>query len=85
MRTVEKILVAVDFSALTDKVLQTAMEMAEKYGAALKIVYVVEDLEPYSWLSIPHISTDVLEAEMVKSATSKIERLAEEKIGNKTS
>ena len=82
MQTNEKILVAVDFSSLSDRVMDAAMEMAEKFGAALHLVFVVEDLAPYAWVSIPHISMDVLEKEMVQSASAKIERLADEKIGD---
>ena len=85
MQTKQKILVAVDFSSLSERVINTAMEMAEKFGAELHLVFVVEDLAPYAWVSIPHISMDVLEQEMVQSASTKIERLAYEKIGDRFS
>lgn len=80
MQTLEKILVAIDFSRLTDRVMKAALEMAEKFGAKLELVFVVEDMTPYSWLSIPHISMDVLEDEMAQHAVSKLEGLAEDTI-----
>jgi len=75
MHPVRKILVAVDFSKLTGKVLDAAVIMAEKFSAELNVVFVVENMEPYSWVSIPHISFDLLEDEMLKNAETKIERL----------
>ena len=85
MQTKQKILVAVDFSSLSDRVLDKAMEMAEKFDASLHLVFVVEDLAPYAWVSIPHISMDVLEKEMVEHAAVKVERIADEKIGDRFS
>jgi nucleotide-binding universal stress UspA family protein len=79
---VQKILVAVDFSGLTGRVMEAGLEMAAKFGAALHLVFVVEDMAPYAWVSIPHISLDILEEEMVQNASAKIEKLAEETIGD---
>lgn len=80
METIQKILTAVDFSELTEKVLDAAINMARKFGAELRLVYVVEDMTPYAWVSVPHVSFDVLEQEMDKSAGTKLEKLVSEKI-----
>jgi universal stress protein A len=80
MEVIQKILTAVDFSDLTDKVLDAAINMAQKFDAELRILYVVEDMTPYAWVSVPHISFDVLELEMNRSAEVKLEKLRLEKL-----
>lgn len=80
MATIRKILVPVDFSVLTDKVLDAAITMAQQFGAELRLVFVVEGMTPYAWMSAPNISFDVLEQEMDKSADAKLEKLVLEKL-----
>lgn len=80
MEAVQKILTAVDFSAQTEKVLEAAVSMARNFDAQLLVVFVVEEMTPYAWVTVPHISFDILEEEMGKTAESKLETLVEEKL-----
>jgi len=80
MEAKQKILTAVDFSELTDKVLDAASNLAQKFGAELRLVYVVEEMTPYAWVSVPNISFDVMELEMDKSAAARLRKLVLEKL-----
>lgn len=80
MHAIRKILTAVDFSSQTDKVLDAAISMAVKFEAEVQLVFVVEEMSPYAWVTVPHISFDILEEEMGKSAETKLEKLVEEKL-----
>lgn len=80
MYAIRKILTAVDFSSQTDKVLDAAISMAVKFEAEVQIVFVVEEMSHYAWVAVPHISFDILEEEMGKSAETKLEKLVEEKL-----
>jgi len=80
MHAIQKILTAVDFSGQTDKVVDAAISMATKFEAELRLVFVVEEMAHYAWVTVPHISFDILEEEMGKSAETKLEKLVEEKL-----
>ena len=80
MKEMRKILVPVDFSENSTKLLQHAVDMAGKSGANIVVVYVVEGLDKYSGLSIPHISLAEVEKELVQSAKSKMELFLEENL-----
>ena len=78
MKEVKKILVPVDFSENSVKLLQHAVDTAGKSAASLVVLYVVEGIDKYSGLSIPHISLSEVEKELVQSAQTKMELFLEE-------
>jgi nucleotide-binding universal stress UspA family protein len=78
MDEIKKILVPVDFSENSKKILQDALTKAGQLNAKVMVVYVVEGLENYGGLSIPHISLAEFEKELVQSATKKMESFLEE-------
>ena len=78
MDTIKKILDPIDFSEHSTNILQTACLFAEKLSAALTIIYVLEDLSSLYRFSIPHISFDQLEDEMLQSADTKMENFLTE-------
>ena len=80
MAAIEKILTAIDFSGHTGKVLDTAIFMAGKFGAEMQLLFVVEEMTPYAWVTVPHISFDIMEEEMSKSAEARLEKLVLEKL-----
>ena len=80
MDTIKKILVPIDFSEHSTNILQTACHFAEKLSANLILIYVVEDLSSLYRFSIPHISFDQLEGEMMQSADTKMENFLTENI-----
>jgi len=78
MNSIKKVLVPLDFSENSPKLLRTALFYIAKLEAQPLIIYVVEELSSISWLSIPHISFDILGEELVKAAKKKMDNFLEE-------
>ncbi|MFA6498808.1 MAG: universal stress protein [Desulfurivibrionaceae bacterium] len=78
MKEIKKILVPVDFSENSQKVLRTAADVAGRFKAELIIVFVVQSFDDYSGFFVPHIPIIQLEEEMVKSAEEKMKSFAAE-------
>ncbi|MDF1577202.1 MAG: universal stress protein [Desulfurivibrionaceae bacterium] len=73
MANFKKIMVPIDFSENSPKVLQSAIDVAEKFEAALSIVFVVQSFEDYSGFFVPHMPISQFEDEMIASAEQKME------------
>jgi nucleotide-binding universal stress UspA family protein len=82
MKKINKILVPVDFSENSTKLLQHAVGMAADSGASIVVMYVVEGIDKYSGLTIPHMSLEEVEKELVQSAKDKMELFLEENLGS---
>jgi nucleotide-binding universal stress UspA family protein len=80
MSQVKKILVPIDFSENSKKILRHAVAEAEKSDATIMVAYVVEGLDKYSALSVPHISFEELGKDLMKSAENKMERFLYENL-----
>ena len=78
MQEIKKILVPVDFSENSQKILQSAIFVAKKCGASLTPVFVVQSIEDYSGFFIPHMPVSQFEEEMVTGANKKMESFLEE-------
>lgn len=73
MKEIKSILVPVDFSANSKKVLDSAEYITAKFGADLFVVFVVQSLDDYSGFFIPHMPVAKFEEEMVQGAERKME------------
>lgn len=73
MKEIKKILVPVDFSDNSNKILESAVYFADKCGAALEVLYVVQSLADYSGFFVPHTPISTFEDEMKNSAEQKME------------
>lgn len=69
----KKILVPVDFSENSQKILGSACDIAEKFGAKLSVVFVVQSFDDYSGFFVPHMPVAQFEEEMVQGAEKKME------------
>ena len=78
MNKIEKILVPIDFSENSAKVLDTAIFFAEKFNAKLFVVFVMQTLEDYSGFFVPHMPIAQFEEEMRQSAEKKMGSFIEE-------
>lgn len=78
MREINTILVPVDFSDHATKLLRAAIYVANRLGARLDIVFVVESLHRYSGLTVPHVSLEKLEHELLTSAERKMTAFLDE-------
>ena len=72
MNDVKTILVPIDFSGNTEKVLAAANGMAKKFDAEVHLLFVAESFGEYATFAIPHISTDVMAEEMLQQAKVKM-------------
>ena len=77
MIEIKRILVPVDFSDNSKKVLDSAVYMAAKCDAELFVVFVVQTLEDYSGFFVPHMPLAKFEEEMVIGAEHKMESFLE--------
>ncbi len=82
MTNFKKIMVPIDFSENSPKVLQSAVEVAEKFEAALSVVFVVQSFEDYSGFFVPHMPISQFEQEMVDSAEKKMESFLAENLNS---
>ncbi|MCX5874900.1 MAG: universal stress protein [Deltaproteobacteria bacterium] len=78
MNEIKKILVPVDFSENSQKILRTAVDFAAKFKAEVVVVFVVQSFDDYSGFFVPHMPIIQLEEEMVKSATEKMKSFVAE-------
>jgi len=72
---ITKILLPTDFSEYSTKATDYAHELARQYGAAVVMMYVVDNAShvPGGWY-VPHISMDEIYKDMEKSAEKKLEK-----------
>ena len=80
MKDVKKILVPVDFSENSKKIIKSAVYVAEKFEASLSVVFVVQSFEDYSGFFVPHMPIAQFEEEMVQSAERKMESFLDENL-----
>ena len=72
MTDIKKILVPTDFSEHANRVLQAAIMIARKFGAAIEVVFVVESLDAYAGFAVPHLPLENLEKELLERAKRKM-------------
>ena len=78
MNEIKKIMVPVDFSENSQKILSTAADFAARFKAELVVVFVVQSFDDYSGFFVPHMPIIQLEEEMVKSAMEKMKSFVAE-------
>jgi len=78
MIEIKNILFPVDFTEASSKVARYARGFAEKFGAKLYILYVVEDLSKFAGFYVPHVALEKLEKDLYEGAQKKMESLVEE-------
>ena len=77
----KKILVPVDFSENSPKLLGAAADVATKLDAELYVVFVVQSFEDYSGFFVPHMPIAQFEEEMFQSAEKKMDSFLAENLG----
>ena len=74
---VKKVLVPVDFSENSQKVLEAAKYFSGKCQAQLSVVFVVQSFDDYSGFFVPHMPVAKFEEEMMQAAEEKMEKFLE--------
>lgn len=72
MKDIKKILVPVDFSENSTKILKSAVFFANKCSATITVVYVLQSFEDYEGFFIPHMPIAQFENEMLENAKAKM-------------
>ncbi len=80
MPEIKNILFPVDFTEASEKVVPYARLLAEKFGAKLYVVFVVEDLMRYAGFYVPHAALEKLEKELFEGAQKRMETFLEENL-----
>lgn len=76
MKEINNIIVPIDFLSHTDQIAEYAVYIAEKFGASLKFVHVIEP--PQSFADQEYPSLGSYTAELVQSAEEKMKQLVEQ-------
>ncbi|HIJ78644.1 MAG: universal stress protein [Desulfobulbaceae bacterium] len=80
MNEIKKIMVPVDFSGNSQKILRSAVDFAEKFNAELSVIFVVQSFDDYSGFFVPHMPIAQFEDEMIESAKVKMKSFVAETI-----
>lgn len=80
IKEIKNIMVPVDFSDNSVKILQSSLFLAEKCGAKITIVYVLQSFDDYTGFFVPHMPLAQFEEEMLESATRKMESFIAENL-----
>lgn len=77
MNTPKKILCAVDFGSLTEKILMHSKELASCVNAKIYVVYVVRSLDTIEQFAVPRSYREEYEKEMIEQANEKAREFKE--------
>jgi nucleotide-binding universal stress UspA family protein len=71
---IKKVLVPVDFSENSQKILEAAGYFSGMCKAELHVVFIVQSFDDYSGFFVPHMPVAKFEEEMVQAAEQKMEK-----------
>lgn len=80
MRSIQKIVVATDFSDCSVEACAYALTLARKFDAALLVLHVINEPVDLRGFYVPHISFDQLEKEIADGAASMLETFCKENL-----
>ncbi len=78
LRSIEKIVTPIDFSDNSRLIADSAAYMAGKFGAALYLVFIVQNFEDYSGFFVPQMHVPNLEDELLTGAKERMSTFVEE-------
>ncbi len=81
IKNIKTILVPVDFSKNSEKILKESVNIARTHDAKLSAIFVVQSFEDYSGFFVPHIPLDQLQNDMYESAQKKMNNFIEDNLG----
>ena len=84
MNDVKTILVPVDFSENSRKILHDAEKIATKFEATLSLVFVVQSFDDYSGFFVPHMPIAQFQDDMLASARKKMDNFVEDNLSADT-
>ncbi len=72
IREIKRVVTPVDFSDNSRLIAESSAYVAGKFGAAMHLVFVVQNFDDYSGFFVPQMTLPTLEGELVESAEAKM-------------
>jgi nucleotide-binding universal stress UspA family protein len=72
IREIKRVVTPVDFSDNSRLIAESSAYVAGKFGAAMHLVFVVQNFDDYSGFFVPQMTLPTLEGELVESAETKM-------------
>jgi len=80
MNEIKKILFPIDLTENSSKILPYVLSVSEKYNSMIYLLHVVQDLQKWGKLYIPHPSMDTFQKEALEGAEKALGRVCEEQL-----
>ena len=78
LHQVQRVITPIDFSDNSKLIAESAAYFAGRFGAAMYLVFVVQNFEDYSGFFVPQMSLPNLEGELIEGAEDKMETFCTE-------
>ena len=78
MVTINRILYPIDFSECSYRVLPYVVSLAEKFGAAIYLLYVARDLRHFAGFHVPHTSISLFTKELLEASERMMDDVCKE-------
>ena len=80
MKEIKRILFPYDLSENAPKILPYVLSISEAYNSTICLLHVVQDLQKWGKVYIPHPSMDVFQKEALEGAEKAMDRVCEEQL-----
>lgn len=77
---IKKILFPIDLTETASKLLPYVFSLSEKYKSRIYLLHVVQDLNKWGKLYVPHPSMDTFQKEAIEAAKNALQTLCEEQL-----
>ncbi len=84
MKSIEKILVATDFSEYSEEACEYAITLAKKFDASLILLHIINEPVDLRGFYVPHITFDQLEKEISEGASKMLDKFCADNMGDFT-
>ena len=74
---IQRVVTPIDFSDNSKMIAESAAFFAGKFGAAMYVVFVVQNFEDYSGFFVPQITMPTLETDLVEGAQTKMKEFCQ--------
>jgi nucleotide-binding universal stress UspA family protein len=80
MNEIKRILFPIDLTENSSKILPYVLSVSEKYDSTIYLIHVVQDLQKWGKLYVPHPSMDTFQKEALEGAEKAMDRVCEEEL-----
>jgi len=80
MKEIKKVLFPVDLTENSSKILPYVLSISEKYDSMIYLLHVVQDLNKWGTIYVPHPSMDIFQKEAIEGAQKALDKVCEEQL-----